>query len=101
MLVSPIAIDILCSRLRIGVEELIVQKAKVEVAVHSWVLTHAESAHPAAVGTEEVPGHGVAASVPARSGFGTAASEWKQLRPRAGKAWTGEEDAALLREFDA
>jgi hypothetical protein len=27
--------------------------------------------------------------------------EWKRLRPRAGNAWTPDEDGALLHEFDA
>lgn len=27
--------------------------------------------------------------------------EWKQLRPRAGKAWSADEDAALLRDLEA
>lgn len=42
MLISPIPVDVLCGALGISVGELIVQKAEVEVAVHSWVLAHSE-----------------------------------------------------------
>src|SRR5208337_1028328 len=41
MLVSPIQLHVLRRVLRMSVEEILVEKARVEVAVHSWVLYQA------------------------------------------------------------
>jgi hypothetical protein len=101
MLVSPIPVEVLCDRLRISTDELLVQKARVEIAIHSWVLAQAKSQGAKADQPEEVPGFGVVLRAPKRSGLEKSSPTWKQTRPRSGKPWTREEDAALLREFDA
>jgi hypothetical protein len=100
MLVSPIQLHVLRRVLRMSVEEILVEKARVEVAVHSWVLYQAAK-----------PAEGISQAVARRCRRRPAARpptqptrpipEWKRLRPRAGKAWTPDEDGTLLREFDA
>jgi hypothetical protein len=101
MLVSPIPLHVLRRVLRIDVEEILVQKARVEVAIHSWVLSQAAKSATAEsrVVNELGPRLGPSArplAQPARS-----VPEWKRLRPRAGKPWTTDEDGLLLQEFDA
>jgi len=101
MLVSPIQLHVLRRVLRMSVEEILVEKARVEVAVHSWVLYQA--AKPAEGISQAVsepwPRRRPAARLPTQPT--RPIPEWKRLRPRAGKAWTPDEDGALLQEFDA
>ena len=101
MLVSPIQLHVLRRVLRMSVEEILVEKARAEVAVHSWVLYQA--AKPAEGISQAVsepwPRRRPAARPPTQPT--RPIPEWKRLRPRAGKAWTPDEDGALLHEFDA
>jgi len=101
MLVSPIQLHVLQRVLRMGVEQILIEKARVEVAVHSWVLYQAAKPSegiPQAV-SEPWPRRRPAVRPPTQPT--QPIPEWKRLRPRAGKAWTPDEDGALLHEFDA
>jgi hypothetical protein len=42
-----------------------------------------------------------AQDAPTPSGFVSSCPNWRELRPRAGRVWTPDEDEALLLEFDA
>src|SRR5208337_4931765 len=101
MLVSPIPLHELRRRLGMSVEEILIEKARVEVAVHFWVLYQA--AKPAEVIPQAIsepwPCRRPAARPPTQPS--RPIPEWKRLRPRAGKVWTPDEDGALLQEFDA
>ena len=101
MLISPIPVDVLCKLLRISVAELLVQKARVEIAVHSWVLAYSQKPGMETLQPGRRQGGPLASLVPQRLGFTSAVPEWKRLRPRAGKPWTKEDDEELLRDFDA
>ena len=100
MLVSPISVHLLCRRLNLSVAELLQQKAKAEVAIHTWVLNHSEPRSPSQNTplklAEQEPQPMDAQATRDRS-----VPDWKRLRPRSGKPWSDEEDFALLQGFDA
>jgi len=96
MLVSPIPVAKLRAYFGVGEEELLVLKARAEVAIHEWVLVPNGQGAPSPKRPRTIRRRRSPKSRPSDR-----VPEWKRLRPRAGRVWEPEEDAALLREFDA
>jgi hypothetical protein len=96
MLVSPIPVDQLMAYFGVCEAELLIRRARVELAIHSWVLSVASGAPP-----EPSPSAAVLRTWQTRDQSPSALPEWKKLRPRAGRVWEPTEDAALLAELDA
>jgi hypothetical protein len=95
MLVGPIPVAQLMAYFGVSETELLVRKARVEVAVHSWVLGQVAGPNPKPVCFRP------SRSQPARPCPTFAVPEWKRSRPRAGRVWEPKEDAALLADFEA
>ena len=98
MLVSPIPVARLRAWFGVDEAELILRKARVELAICTWLLSEGAAVPPAprrpasAAAPHRVPApHPPAETLP----------EWKRLRPRAGRRWEPAEDALLLADFDA
>ncbi len=93
MLVSPMPLRVLKRLLRIGEQEIVTEKARVEVAIQAWILSKAQNdAH------EESYGEPVS---PAAAQQDRPIAEWKKLRPHAGKSWSSDDDNTLLADFSA
>ena len=92
MLVSPIAVEVLLAYFEIDEAELLARKARVQVAICTWVLSGRPAPLPS---PRPVPRPRLAKSRSPET------PEWKRRRPRAGCRWSLEEDADLLTGFDA
>jgi hypothetical protein len=143
MLVSPIPVTQLLAYFGIDEEELLTRKARVEVAIHTWVLDSLPAPTPPPTRMQAIL-RSLARIVRHRSGTPQRQDEactephlspvrrkvatprtcpparpeprppvsrppraasldvpwWKKERPRAGRVWLPEEDAALLRDYD-
>jgi hypothetical protein len=101
MLVSPIAVPELLEFFEIGLDELLVRRARVELAIQAWAI----GAQRACVSSPPKPlarsSRRVRTTSNSRQRKRATVPAWKKARPRAGKVWTSEEDAALLQEFDS
>ena len=89
-LVSPAAMAKLLAERGAKAEELEKAAIEVEQAISEWVNRRRVIVEAAA--------H---APVVNERGFVSSCPNWRELRPRAGKTWTPDEDASLLLEFDA
>ncbi len=87
-LVSPAAIEALMAELELTVEELWEAAGQVEERLAGWADQRREMAEATRV-------------APGTAGFVSGCSNWRVLRPRAGRVWTPDEDEALLLEFEA
>ena len=96
MLVSPIPVAQLLAYFGVSEGELLVRKARVEVAIHTWVLGVPVNLVPASNRPRAAPRPRLVKPRPPAQ-----VPKWKRLRPRAGRVWEPEEDAALMRECDA
>jgi hypothetical protein len=85
MLVSPIAVTKLMAYFKLDEREILVRRARVELAIHTWVLSN--SADP------QCP--------PSESLTRKLLNKPSKQRRRAGCVWNPAEDSALLEEFDA
>lgn len=101
MLISPIPVDVLCGMLGTSIDELLVQKSKVEIAISTWVLAHFQESGVEMSGPIKGQDRQLASTVHQRPAPASAIPHWKQPRLRAGKPWTEEEDAALLQDIEA
>jgi hypothetical protein len=95
MLVSPIPVIQLLTYFGIDEAELLVRKARVEVAIHTSVLSERTEPPPGSPRPTNGQFRPVGPDVPSPR------PEWRQLRPRGGRVWEPDEDAALLAELDA
>jgi hypothetical protein len=101
MLVSPISVAVLMAYFRVDEEELLLRKARVEVAIHSWVLNGVDKSVPVSRHSRPIRRKHRDRSRRGKRSPPVPVPEWKRARPRAGRAWEPAEDAALLSEFDA
>jgi hypothetical protein len=87
-LISPAATAALMAELGLTAEERWEAAERVEERLAEWVEQRCKLAEVARVS-------------PAPSEFVSGCPDWRELRPRAGRPWTPDEDEALLLEFDA
>ena len=86
-LVSPAAAGTLMAELNVTVEQLWEAASRVEDRLAEWAEQRRETV--------------AACAAPTSSEFVSSCPNWRELRPRAGRVWTPDEDQALLLEFDA
>lgn len=101
MLVSPIPLHVLQRVLKMDEQAILVERARVEVAIHSWALSRTEKGDFLITDADGEQAGLRGSSVRPRAQKARPIPEWKRLRPRAGKAWSSEEDIALVRDFEA
>lgn len=87
-LISPAAEAKLLAESGMTAEQLKAAARRVEAGLTEWVARRQARA-------------ALARTMPAPTTFVSSCPNWRELRPRAGRVWTPDEDEALLLEFDA
>jgi 5-methylcytosine-specific restriction endonuclease McrA len=87
-LISPAALSTLMAKLSMSKEELWEAASRVEDKLMAWLNQRQKAVE-------------AACTIPPTKTFVSSCPDWRELRPRAGRVWTPDEDEALLLEYEA